>query len=50
MPWIHHPACQDGPVSVWRWLKFQLSDIFGSWSRTLERQALYPHDKDDLPF
>lgn len=25
MPWIDHPACQDGPVSVTRWLMWKLS-------------------------
>jgi hypothetical protein len=51
MPWIHHPATQDGPVSVWRWLKYQigsrLSDLGGRW----EMDALHPGWRDDeIPF
>jgi hypothetical protein len=40
--WIDHPACQDGPVSLWRWIKFhvggRLMDIGEKW----EDEALYP--------
>lgn len=26
MPWINHPACQDEPVSVARWIKWHIAD------------------------
>lgn len=46
MPWIHHPACQDGPVSVGRWLRYRLSEWLGDWSRRLEHAALHPNCED----
>lgn len=50
MPWIDHPACQDGPVSWARYLKWRLSEWLYGWSRRLEWEALHPDRKDDIPF
>lgn len=47
MPWIHHPACQDGPVSIRRWLAWHVCEWLFGWARYLEAYAL---DDDDLPF
>lgn len=45
MPWIKHPATQDGPVSLLRWLKYHI----GSWMQEVgyrwEDNALFP-DKE----
>ena len=48
MPYINHPACQDGPVSVWRWAAYNLSTWLGYWSRRLEHWAL--RYDDEIPF
>lgn len=51
--WIPHPACQDGPVPLWRWLLWHVSEKLGDWSRVLEFYALHGrgYDEDrDLPF
>ena len=51
--WIDHPACQDQPVSLSRWLMFHLSEVFRRWSSALEFRALHgrPYDDEiDLPF
>jgi hypothetical protein len=50
MPWIHHPATQDGPVSVGRWLKFHIGSWMWRVGRRLECQALHPDRDDDIPF
>lgn len=64
MRWIDHPACQDGPVSLTRWIKWHVSQWLDRHARRLERDALYPncegcgtprnrgdHSKcDELPF
>ena len=53
MPWIHHPATQGGPVSLWRWLQFQCAQIMqriGYRGRQLEYRALYPGETDNIPF
>lgn len=52
MPWIHHPATQDGPVSVWRWIKFHVGVWLSRFGATLEYDALHPgkRDEDDIPF
>lgn len=44
MPWIDHPARQDGPASLLDWLRYHL----GTWMQTagadLEHRALHPTD------
>ena len=42
MPWIHHPATQDGPVSVWRWLKYQVGSWLMEKGDNMVDRALYP--------
>lgn len=49
MPWIDHPATQNGPVSLWRWIKYHVADWMLRKGNRWEREALYPHD-DDIPF
>lgn len=45
MPWIDHPARQDGPASVADWIRYK----FGMWMQEagadLEHRALYPADQ-----
>ena len=50
MPWINHPATQDGPVSVQRWLAFKIGEWLGYWARRLEHYGLYGDSRDDIPF
>ena len=40
--WINHPGCQN-PVSLTRWLKFQLSEWLSGIARRLEQDAVYPN-------
>lgn len=44
MPWIDHPARQDGPASIADWLRYRI----GAWMQfrgaDLEHRALYPND------
>jgi hypothetical protein len=40
--WIEHPATEN-PVSFGRWVRWKLSELFGRWHRSLEREALYPY-------
>lgn len=42
MPWIEHPATQDGPVSLLRWLKFHLGEWMQRKGNGFVEQALYP--------
>lgn len=52
MPWIHHPATQDGPVSIRRWLAYRWARWCDGQSRKWEYWALHGHhwQDDDLPF
>lgn len=43
MPWIEHPATQDGPVSLFRWLKFKIGDRLEEIGRRWADEALYPN-------
>lgn len=42
MPWIEHPATQDGPVSLWRWLKYHVGVWMQRRGNDLEDGALHP--------
>lgn len=46
MPWINHPACQDGPVTYRRYWKYVASDFLNRWARHLEYEALHPNCQD----
>lgn len=51
--WIHHPACEDGPVSLRRWVAYLIASKLDEWSRRLEHFALYygtDRYDDDIPF
>ena len=50
MLWINHPAADGQPVSVLRWLAFQLSQWLYYRSRLLEHWALYGKTDDEIPF
>lgn len=54
MPWIHHPATQDGPVSVRRWLLYHIGTYLYEWGMRLEYRALHGTSRarydDELPF
>lgn len=50
MPWIHHPATQDGPVSLWRWLRYHVGDWLYTRGNRMMNRALYPDGGDELPF
>lgn len=45
MPWIDHPARQDGPASLVDWLRYHLGIWMQDKGRDLEHQALYPNDR-----
>lgn len=47
MPWIHHPATQDGPVSIVRWLKYHIGWRLWELGHRLEDEALHPDRKCD---
>lgn len=42
MPWIEHPATQDGPVSLWRWLKYHVGIWMIQMGQAWEDEALHP--------
>lgn len=44
MPWIDHPARQDGPASIIDWIRYHLSQWMQSKGRDMEHRALYPAD------
>lgn len=44
MPWIDHPARQDGPASGADWLRYKVGTWMQSVGAELERRALYPAD------
>lgn len=57
--WIEHPACQDGPVGLRRWLAWKWSEFvyhqlcrLQHYHRRIEHKALYPDTPfdDDIPF
>lgn len=48
--WIHHPACQNGPVGFWRWLKYHIGSYMEWTGRCLVDSALHPDRDDDIPF
>lgn len=56
--WIHHPAADGAPVSLWRWLRWQYAEWLGKvvWRvvdhhRRVEHRALYGTEyDDDIPF
>lgn len=50
MPWIPYPACQDGPVSVWRWIAWHISEWLDGHARRLNWWVLHGANDDDLPF
>lgn len=44
MPWIDHPARQDGPASILDWLRYHIGLWMQHRGRELERRALHPTD------
>lgn len=44
MPWIDHPARQEGPASVMDWLRWHVSQWMLRRGAELEHRALYPAD------
>ncbi len=51
MPWIDHPATQNGPVSWWRWLKYHVGEWMENKGRRWSFDALHPdYDDDEIPF
>jgi hypothetical protein len=40
--WINHPGCQN-PVSLRRYLKFQIAEWLAGIARRWEYEALYPN-------
>lgn len=44
MPWIDHPARQDGPASVIDWLRYNVGAWMQRKGANLEHRALYPND------
>ena len=52
MPWIYHPATQDGPVSVYRWALYHFAQwlkAIGRKGQCLEDIALHG-EIDEIPF
>lgn len=60
--WINHPGCEN-PVSLWRWLKYEIGDWMMRRGSELADRALYPercptcgaaiprgHQCDHIPF
>lgn len=45
MPWIDHPARQDGPASVTDWLRYKLGTWMQDKGRDWEEMALNPDGK-----
>lgn len=45
MPWIKHPATQDGPVSVVRWLKYHVGEWMRETGARWSDDALSPYCK-----
>lgn len=49
--WIHHPAVDDQPVGLLRWLKWHASQWLLHLGDCWERDALHPGwREDDIPF
>jgi hypothetical protein len=48
--WIHHPATQDGPVSITRWLLYHVGDWLEKVGSGLVYRALHPDRDDEIPF
>jgi hypothetical protein len=44
MPWINHPARQDGPASLLDWLRYRLGTWMQRVGTDLEHRALHPND------
>lgn len=42
MPWIEHPATQDGPVSLRRWIMYHVGIWMADKGRDWEDRALFP--------
>jgi len=39
--WIDHPGCEN-PVSLWRWLKYEIGDWMATKGSNMMDRALYP--------
>lgn len=44
MPWIDHPARQDGPASFLDWLRYRVGIWMQDKGHDLEHRALHPKD------
>lgn len=43
MPWINHPACQEGPVSLIRWLRYYVGEWMAAKGSSMSDRALFPN-------
>jgi hypothetical protein len=44
MPWIDHPAREDGNASLADWLRYRIGTWMQSKGAQIEYRALYPND------